>query len=167
MIWITDILSKVNVNIPSFLLKSTTLMSRTNRGIDNGRKELYELAWKYIKQSPVCGYGIGTFAYYTKYPWAHNYLLQAMFEGGIFFVIPAVVVSLIYFLYVIKQNAKERNELAFMILLFCECIPRYLVSNDPWRGTAIWLMMGYGFSMLFRIFHITNRKIVLSVRSKR
>jgi O-antigen ligase len=167
VIWITSILNTAGVNVPSFLLKSVTLLSQTNRGIDNGRNELYELAWQYIKQSPIYGYGIGTFAYYTDYPWVHNYLLQAMFEGGLFFAIPVGAVSLIFFLYVIKQNAKERNELAFRILLFCECIPRYLISNDPWRGTAIWLMMGYGLVILFRILHIINRKKILRFVSRR
>jgi O-antigen ligase len=167
IVWITEALSNVGLNVPSFLSKSVLLMSQTNRDIDNGRSELYALVWQYIKQRPVFGYGIGTFDYYTNRHWPHNYILQVAFEGGVIFAVPVIAVSLIYFLYLIKQNTKEKTELAVMLLLFCECIPRYLISNDSWRGTAIWLMLGYGFVVLFRILHFTNRREILSFKTRR
>lgn len=159
-------INKIGIQMPSFILKTTDLIGESSRGIDNGRNVLYQTLFGYINKNPIVGYGIGSIPTYTNYPWAHNYLLQFWFEGGIILLLIAVIVFAWYLIFLIGNKKERKEELIIAILVFCECVPRYLISNDPWRGTAVWLMMGYGTIKVFKAFKIKNKIYKVVVRGK-
>lgn len=155
------ILSKLD-NVPSFITKTIALLEHKGGDISNGRVQLYKVVFSLIKQNPILGHGIGTFSTYTSYPWAHNYLLQFMFEGGIILAIIPIYVTIRIIIFMLVPFINDKNEFCALVLMFCMCIPRYLISNDPWRGTAVWMMISFCCSYFFKI-----RKRGINYKEKR
>lgn len=147
ILFISDHLSQYGIKIPSFIIKTVILLEDANISVDNGRNELYNTLWQGISDSPLWGHGMGAIPVLTEYPWGHNFIMQFWYEFGVL----AAILS-IYVLYVnikellsIKNTYVDINNYAFLLLLFCETIPRYLISNDPWRGISVWMLFSFTF----------------------
>lgn len=126
--------------LPSFILKSNLFLEQNK--LSNGREDIYIVLFDLIKNNPIWGYGLQTFSYYTRWVWPHNFLLQFLFEGGILFSIYPIYLSIKILYRVIFQKFSTSREFAMSALVVCICYPRYLISNDPWKGTAVWAMIG-------------------------
>lgn len=147
---LSDQLRAHGINVPSFVDKSIQLLGMGDRNIDNGRSDLYEKIFTLIKRRPFLGYGMGKFLKISGYPWAHNFILQLWIDVGIIGALFAVVICVWYFKYLLIDKTRDNEKMIIAILLFCECIPRYLISNDPWRGVEVWMFFGFGLMMMLR-----------------
>lgn len=94
----------------------------------SGRTELWETAWKLIKENPIVGYGLLSFRDYLpkvshmQAPHAHNEWLNAWFQYG---VVGVALVTMIYIsFYTLARRAarisclQQESTLAFVLLLF-------------------------------------------------
>ena len=126
---------------PTFLAKSVFLIN-TFGTIDNGRTELYNLAIDLILKKPITGYGIETFSLNTSYPWPHNIFLQFFYEYGLILgMIP--VILLIWGVYKTVLIKFKQNDMQILIaVLMLSIFPRYLISNDIWKGAQVWMFFG-------------------------
>lgn len=139
---------------PSFIIKINTFIVN-DLELSNGRNEIYDFLIEYIVKRPIFGYGLETFYYYSdwRWPWPHNFIFQFIFEGGLFFAIIPIILSVSMLIKVLFRRIKYKEEFTLGILLVSECFPKLLISTDPWKGTALWILISYSW-----IYH--RRKII-------
>lgn len=138
-----DILSKVLNTMPSFFVKMNKMIALND--ISNGREPVYEAAIAGIKNAPLLGNGIEAFPAYTAYSYPHNFILQLVYEGGILFcVIPVITIVWVCYKLLFSQ-IKDKDCQVFLILLFVQVIPRFLVSATIWKDKCFWLLVFYTF----------------------
>lgn len=139
-----DFLNRVLDDMPSFFVKMNQMIAIND--ISNGRTPVYEAAIEGIKENFLFGNGIESFPSYTLYLYPHNFLLQLVYEGGIFFcVIP--LIAMIWICYKLFFTQIERKDcLVLIILLFVQVVPRFLVSATIWRDRCFWLLIFYIFA---------------------
>lgn len=126
---------------PSFLLKSNFFISN-DVGLNNGRNDVYSVALDLIYKKPILGYGIESFSIFSPYPWPHNIFLQFIFELGIFGLIPCFVVVHIIIVGLASRKF-DISKLLFLNFLILITFPRYMVSNDIWKGIQVWILISY------------------------
>ena len=106
---------------------------------------MYEAAIAGIKNAPLLGNGIEAFPAYTAYSYPHNFILQLVYEGGILFcVIPVITIAWVSYKLLFSQ-IKDKDCQVFLILLFVQVIPRFLVSATIWKDKCFWLLVFYTF----------------------
>lgn len=139
-----DFLDSVLSEMPSFFVKMNRMI--TINDISNGRTDLYAAAIKGIFESPFIGHGIESFSYNTGFAYEHNFILQLLYEGGIFFCIVPLM-TIIWLLYkLLFSQVRNRNILAVLIFLTVQVIPRFLVSGTIWTDRFFWLLIFYVFA---------------------
>lgn len=110
----------------------------------NGRGEIWGNAIQYIQENPVFGKGIGYFEYQENGVYAHNILLQLMCEGGIFVLVPIVLVVLRSLGIVMGVSDKNnRNEYLFFTLTFSCGLIILFYSSVYWIYIPFWFYLGY------------------------
>ena len=136
-------LSKILNTMPSFFVKMNKMIALND--ISNGREPVYEAAIAGIKSSLLLGNGIESFPSYTAYSYPHNFILQLIYEGGILFcIIPVITIIWVCYKLLFSQ-IRNKNYIAFLILLFVQVIPRFLVSATIWKDKCFWLLVFYIF----------------------
>lgn len=139
LIEINDFFNSFGIKI-YFFDKMLFLLEEDN--ITNGRMDLYSISLDYIIDKPLFGNGVGFFFnMFDSYP--HNFILQALLEGGILFA-----VVLLYFvlmsLYLIIFNKKITiAEKSILIFLFSASIIRLSVSYEFWKEQFFWMLIIY------------------------
>lgn len=140
LVLVKSILDKFNIRI-AFIDKTIYLLQYDT--IAHGRLETYLLAIKGFLRSPVWGNGMATFTYYTGITFPHNFILQALFDGGLLLSVP------LFFIYVLSfrrlfQYAKEeeRSRFAYVLMLGSISVTRALLSAESWRIVLFWLFIG-------------------------
>ena len=138
-----DFLNKILDTMPSFFVKMNKMIALND--ISNGRIPVYEAAITGIKNNPLLGNGIESFPAYTAYSYPHNFILQLIYEGGVFFcVIPLITIVWLCYKLLFSQ-IRNKDYIAFLILLFVQVIPRFLVSATIWKDKCFWLLIFYVF----------------------
>ena len=126
----------VSVNFINKILR----LSRVGN-ILNGRRLDYDAALSLIPLKIIMGYGIGTFEYYTAYPYPHNLVLQLLFDGGILLLLIVLIplFSVLPFFY----RTCTKQELPFISFLLFTSLPASFLSGDIWRARILWLFYAY------------------------
>ena len=124
-----DILTSANITVEA-ISKSLKLYNEGQLG--NGRDLVYNRAIEGIKEHPILGNGIGSYAEkYVTYP--HNLLLQMWYEGGILFFILTLGI-IIYSIYVLVFEKHVNVEKKYILILLTSIsIVRLMISYEFWK----------------------------------
>lgn len=150
--WVIYInLEKILTSANGFLLKNgihirfieKTIQLMSNNNLLNGRDMYYELATIGIKNSPIIGNGIGSFETDTGLIYTHNLFLQLAYEGGIFFVVPCVMILLYGIYIIIFSNKVDYSNRIFILFIYSVGIFRLLFSSVYWGEQTFWFLLGY------------------------
>lgn len=132
------LLNQVNIE-SSFIDHSIYQINIGN--VLNGRLYLFNAAFEGFLNSIFIGNGIGAFeAIYKTYP--HNFILQSLYDGGIFFTVPLIIILLkgIIIFFSNNFNNKEKD---FLIIIFCLVVPKLLFSSELWKEQIFWILIIY------------------------
>ncbi len=140
-------------SVPSFVTKMIKYLR--DGDVTDGRTTINSFTLNEIANHPFFGHGIKTFESVSSrvigkplvYP--HQYIYQYLFEGGIFFSIIPIFLSITITLKVLFARIDNKKEFAICCTLVCACIPKLLVSTDPWASTVIWMMITYSLIYTF------------------
>lgn len=128
-----------NIEI-SALSKMRRLIESDN--LINNRDELYVFAWEGFLASPLWGNGIGAFSV-NHGGWAHNFILQLLYEGGILLSSLILIPMIDSFLFVFRDNRIAGDEYSFFVLLFTTSVPRLLFSTELWNTQTFWMLFAF------------------------
>ncbi len=122
-----------------FLNKILRLSQSGN--VSNGRTELFEYAWKEFLKNPILGHGISTMYYNSRGlgSYAHNFILQLLYDGGFVLAIPVLLIVVRAFYYVFCGDDGE--EIIFTLFMICITIPRAFFTGDIWENASFWLFI--------------------------
>lgn len=165
-----DFMNDVFHSVPSFISK---MIYYINKGdVTDGRADINVYVYSAIAEKPIFGHGIKTFqAFATEqvgrtWPYVHQYILQYLFEGGIVFGLIPIALSLILTAKVLCTMISTKKEFAICATLVCCVIPRYLLSNEPWLSTTIWMLITYSLINIMETHNISQLKLNHSHYSK-
>lgn len=111
----------------------------------NSRDSIYSVAFSHFWDYPVFGHGLSTFNAYTNINYPHNFLIQLLFDGGVFLFL--------VFMFVVIKNVRcwykgcTANTFCLFIFLLFISVPGALVSGDIWENERFWLFIGFLSSM--------------------
>ncbi len=121
-----------------------------------GRKDLWEIAWTGIKQSPVFGNGLGSFDAKTDLDYPHNIFLDIWNESGIstvlFFILFLVSVSVVSIKRIrLLKNDRNQTIMAGFLAMFLATFLEECKSGGWIDYRYLWLMGGFciSYAMLF------------------
>ena len=106
----------------------------------NGRDNISELALLGIYQSPILGHGLAQFQQNTGMVYPHNFLLQMLYDGGLFLTSCVLIPILKAGIHKIKNASAD--EFIYLIFLFFASVPGALFSGDLWQSVILWLFFG-------------------------
>ena len=94
---------------------------------DSARSELFNLAWKSFRTSPIVGHGIGSVFYEVGF-YSHNLIMDLLVETGIVGLL--VVFSFMWkaYRYSLKRVYNDKSEMIWNLLLISSLL-RYCVSG--------------------------------------
>lgn len=136
---VNSIISSIGYNI-AFIDKMIYLSSE--EGIDHGRFAIWEIAIDRICESPFWGHGLATFKYYTGYIFPHNFLLQFLFDGGLFLTVPIIYCLCSEIKKIFKYKRYKYDKFIFTIFVASIGITRAAISAEVWRIIPFWTLMG-------------------------
>ncbi|NHN34328.1 O-antigen ligase family protein [Paenibacillus agricola] len=132
-----EILYSLNID-SNFIDKS--IIKIQNDNVDNGRYELYEIAFYSFSKSWMYGNGIGFFQYLNDI-YVHNVFLEMLDEGGILLTIP-VTICVIYGTFLMFLSKKiDKGHKLFLCFVFCLAIPKVMVSSIYWKEQSFWIFL--------------------------
>jgi O-antigen ligase len=135
LMWAKKALNKININI-YFINKTISYFQQGK--LLNSRDIIWSNSILGIKEAPIIGHGIGTFeAMYDTY--THNLFLNTMWEGGVLFTIPVIIVLVVVITKVLKNV--EVNKTIFLILLFTLSYIPLLFSSTLWYNQYLWILI--------------------------
>lgn len=123
--------------------KTIRLMAQNN--VFNSRDNIYTSAFSHFWDHPVFGHGLSTFSTYTNINYPHNFLIQFLFDGGVFLFLLLLFVILKNIIFWYKGCTA--NAFCLFIFLFFISVPGALVSGDIWENERFWLFIGCLISM--------------------
>lgn len=157
---INDFLSS-EYNLEIYALKKYEFYFRKGN-ILNERGEIWGDALNCIKENFWFGGGVGYFEILEEGEYAHNLLLQVMCEGGIFSLIPTVLVVLKSLRELVRiPQKKERNKYLFFALTFSYGVVMLFYSSVHWKFTPFWFFLGY----FYKNIMISKQSIKLRMRA--
>ena len=115
--------------------------------ISNGRDIIAGITIKGILEKPLFGYGMDQFENNTGIVYPHNFVLQILYDGGMFFFI-LFLVPIIYKLYKRIKVCNE-NEYFLIPFFFFISVPGALLSTDLWYNERLWIFFGVVFASNF------------------
>ncbi|MDP4551663.1 O-antigen ligase family protein [Alkalihalobacillus macyae] len=123
----------------------------------SGRDTIYSDALTMIKESPLIGYGINSFGYYSNYGYPHNLLLELMLDIGF--------LGLIYFIILLFYSIR--------IIIDFRNSPLYVLSGIPLYMIVVQMFSGglydfrYYFFWILILFYYQQTSVFLEIKSKR
>lgn len=110
----------------------------------NGRSELWEKAFQCISRSPFIGNGIGYYESVSEGIYAHNIVLQAICEGGLFFLIPIVYIIVSGMLFLIINTHKYKDCMyRFILMTYVLGVIVLFFSSVYWIWIPFWFYLGF------------------------
>lgn len=147
-----SILGAYNIDF-RFIEKSLTLMSEDN--LDHDRGTIAAMAWKGFFENPFFGNGLDRFMPNTGITYPHNFILQILYDGGLFLFIILLIPVLRGLL--IKYRFCSLSSYMVLTTLFFASVPGALLSGNMWRQALLWLLMGAALSKGF--FYINDKSL--------
>ncbi len=144
ILWAYNYSLKNLKTVPSFVLKMHRLVFE-KADITNGRIPLTMFFVEKIIRKPIYGYGMGMSSRLSNgiYPYPHNFILQFLFEGGLFFAVYPVILTIRGIFKTFTGNFKNKNTEGLAVFLMCNCIPKLLVSGDIWMQPIFWMWLAF------------------------
>ena len=110
----------------------------------NGRSQLWKEAILYIRENPILGNGIGYFEAQGDGGYTHNIFLQLMCEGGIFLLVPVLILIIRSICIILRMSTQEnKKEYLFFALVFLCGIEILLYSSVYWIYIPFWFYLGF------------------------
>lgn len=128
--------------------------------ISNGRDYIAGITINGILEKPLFGYGMDQFENNTGIVYPHNFILQILYDGGLFFFL-LFLVPVIYKLYK-RIVACNINEYILIPFFFFISVPGALFSTDLWYNERLWIFFGVVFASSF----ISDKGIRKTVAAK-
>lgn len=110
--------------------------------ITNGRTYIWKTVVAEIPGSPIWGHGLSTTLHNLHFSYPHNFLLQALYDGGIL-LMTIVFVPFFIGLYRFFRKCKSKDIFCMGVTLFCISVPGALVSSDLWENGRLWVAIGF------------------------
>lgn len=128
-------------NIHSIALERIVVALDAESGsLSTGRDILFNKAINGFFDSPIWGNGIGSFDDYSgRYP--HNIFLQQLYEGGLLFGFPMVLIS-IFSLKVMNSDINKSDRF-LLIYLITTSVIHLIFSSYYWSSSIYWFLFGY------------------------
>lgn len=109
--------------------------------LSNGREAIDSITWNGIFDSPLLGHGIAQFKRNTGIVYPHNFLLQLLYDGGLFLSLSLLIPIMRNIIR--KMRRPQTNETICLIFLFFASVPGALFSGDLWQATLLWIFFGF------------------------
>lgn len=124
--------------------------------LSNGRIEIYSTLLHLFKNYPLLGYGFNSEPIITggEISYAHNYIIQLLFEGGIVLAFYPLYITIKGIVMIFKKNYYNLIEIPLVIFLISLSIPQSLLSGNCWKSFALWFTI----SMLATVLINKNKK---------
>lgn len=152
--WIYDVLQGWGIEA-HFIDKIYSLQDSGD--VLNGRNSIYEYTFEHILDKPFFGHGLSTIFVNSKYRiiYSHNFLLQLLYDGGLFLAVPVLLVigKALYCVF----TEEDENESAYTLFFMSICLPKALFSGDIWKNPIFWV-----FIMHCMKYHVLKRKTSFS-----
>ncbi len=144
-----------DLGIEAFFLEKILDLERAG-DVSNGRINLFEYSWKEFLKKPILGHGIATVYYNSRgrYIYAHNFILQLLYDGGVILTIPSIAIIIGAFRYAF--SGKNREESVFTLFMICVTLPRAFFTGDVWENTLFWLFIMHSLA-----HHVSKSKTAL------
>lgn len=152
--YMSDILAQNNISFGA--LEKIIILSE-NDNISNGRFEILQRGFKMGLESPIWGNGIAAYEFRYCEGWVHNIFVQIFLEGGLFLLIPFILIVIRSFILIFGDRIHIQQK-TFLIFLLCGSLIELQFSNYLWRSQAFWLYIGYTIK-LWKNSKITKEKI--------
>lgn len=132
---------------------------------DNGRYKLFSMVWEKVN---VLGYGpFSDQFYFGEGNYAHNFILELLFDFGLFGGALIIIVLVFKFVKILKWSAYSQWYEIFVVL-FSYCFGRLIFSGTFWTETNFWLLLGVGYVYLRdakgKITDEKNKKNILQTK---
>lgn len=136
-------------------------------GIDmegsSNRDEFYLNAVKLIKQYPIMGLGFfGTVSYYGSY-YPHNLFLEILLQGGIVFLVFAVLVLLVFF-YKLKRILKRDKAESMVLIISLYAFVMLMFSSSYIQEPTLWFALSYVFSFSLKRKEVIRENPSIDIR---
>ena len=121
-----------------FVNKMMDLAAENN--LSNGRDKLNQITLDGILERPILGHGLDRYEANTGQIYPHNFILQILYDGGLFFfllLIPIAVKKIFE-----KFKNADKNDYAIYSFLLFASVPGAFFSQDLWNLSILWLFFG-------------------------
>lgn len=120
--------------------RSIQMILEGNVTDNNGRTQIYEMAWSLIQENPITGWGLYGDRYVIgrRFAWgySHNIFLELMVTFG---VVIAVILSLIFFINATRLIIFSKNRSVRILFIICLSISaKLLISMSFWYEPYFW-----------------------------
>ncbi|WP_040978347.1 O-antigen ligase family protein [Oceanobacillus jeddahense] len=165
LLWIDHTLNNMGIEIATVTKTVHMIENQGLTGVLNGRDIVYEKSWNLIETSPIWGNGIGSYANYNNGTYPHNIFIQLLVEGGLFLIIPFIILFLIS-IWLLLRNGDNNKMIEglesnyFILFLFIICMPKLMLSSYLWREPAFWLLSFVLISICTKIFNANSKELI-------
>ena len=163
-----DIVSSITEECPSFIIKMRNFVENGS-GILNGRDDIYLFSLNRISENILFGHGINSLPGLSDglYPYSHNFVLQFLLDGGLVFSFLPLMLFLMFSWYVITWNAEKKDIKLFAFILFINCIPKLLLSENIWHQNIFWFAIGYFIVLDIPLIYFAKCKLlIIKIKNK-
>lgn len=136
-------------------------------GIDmegsSNRDEFYLNAVKIIKQHLIIGLGFfGTVSYYGSY-YPHNLFLEILLQGGILYLVFAVLVLVVFF-YRLKRILKRDKAESMVLIIALYAFVMLMFSSSYIQEPTLWFALSYVFSFSLKRKEVFRENPSINIR---
>lgn len=135
--WLYDLFNEYDIR--SIALERVVDMIDNDLDLTTGRDTLLDVAILGFMDSPIIGNGIGSFDNYSGF-YPHNLFLQQIYEGGVVFGFPILIITLLSF-YFLNSNV-DRIMRFFLIYLITTSVVHLFFSSYFWSSSIYWFLIG-------------------------
>lgn len=150
-LFLIDILTFLSSSLHSFGIDLNVINKNIRMiaegDMSNGREYIAGLTIQEFTKNPIFGYGLDQFENNTGIGYPHNFVLQILYDGGLFFFV-ILLIPVIYKLYT-KIKTCDENEYFLIPFFFFVSVPGALLSADLWYNERLWIFFGVVFASHF------------------
>ena len=111
--------------------------------LSNGRSDLVRFTLNAFWESPLWGHGIDRFDANTGQLYPHNFILQTLYDGGVFLFLVLLVP---FFLKVISSFRHcDNNNFSILCIFLFSSVPWAFLSEDMWEILPLWFFIGLAY----------------------
>ena len=129
-----------NLNIDVHFLEKTVRLIKAG-DLSNGREWLRNIALNGFVEAPVFGHGFDSFDYYTREAYPHNFILQTLYDGGVFALVSLIVIFVFGLFRMFKT--KSVDKIAWFVFLIPIGFVYPMVSQDMYNVYYFWMLIAF------------------------